>query len=281
MNTLEIPPVGVQIIPAGDTSRAHIERFQGVSYCQAVLEATFGRELIVEARSIAVCQWAPVVLGLKEAANEFERSIEKHLAAGAGSLYLAPIDRFTGKDPPDVVIVRARLEQFRKIAGILGDDAFVSYRDFSRDETALDVVAGGWKKGFSLWAIRSVNSALSCLNHISVWEKFTIFLFRSTTATRLLDRAITAFMANMSMCRNSTVIPLMTGKANISFFCTGGIAWGKNLPDFMTGGFPYDIYRRLDHVITSPGRAECDSSSAVVRAMKEMFEKTSTRQGGE
>ena len=58
----------------------------------------------------------------------------------------------------------------------------------------------------------------------------------------------------MSMCRNSTVIPFQKGKANVSYFCTGGIAWGKNKPDNMTSGYPYGIYQKLAPFLDYPGK---------------------------
>jgi len=81
--TLELPPVGVKILEKPDPARAAVPRFKGVSYCQAVLRATFGHELVVEPSSIVTCQWVPVVLGFKERENEFEKSINIGLPAGA------------------------------------------------------------------------------------------------------------------------------------------------------------------------------------------------------
>jgi len=71
-----------------------------------------------------------------------------------------------------------------------------------------------------------------------LWEIFTRIAFRSTFVTKIFDKFITKYMANMSMCRNSSVMPFQTKKANISYFCTGGVAWGKNDSRHMTSGFP-------------------------------------------
>jgi hypothetical protein len=49
----------------------------------------------------------------------------------------------------------------------------------------------------------------------------------------------------MSVCRNSTVIPLLTGRVNVSFFCSGGITWGRNQPDHLTSGWPWAVYAAL------------------------------------
>jgi len=51
--------------------------------------------------------------------------------------------------------------------------------------------------------------------------------------------AWTRTLADMSVCRNSTVVPLLVGRVNVSFFCTGGITWGRNDPDHLTSGWPW------------------------------------------
>jgi hypothetical protein len=56
---------------------------------------------------------------------------------------------------------------------------------------------------------------------------------------------ISRTLSDMSICRNSTAIPLLTGRANVSFFCSGGITWGRNSPDHLTSGWPWHLYRRL------------------------------------
>jgi hypothetical protein len=58
----------------------------------------------------------------------------------------------------------------------------------------------------------------------------------------------------MSVCRNSTVIPFLEDAGNISFFCTGGIAWGCNPPDFLTSGFPYGMIEKVIDRLDFPGK---------------------------
>jgi uncharacterized protein (DUF169 family) len=280
MITLDLPPVGIRIIGDRDSGYDHVERFRGVSYCQAVLKATFGREVVLEPGSIQVCQWAPVVLGHKEPENEFEKSINRRFPVGTGSFYLAPIAHFNEERRPDVVVIRARPGELRAIVQLLGYGSFIPYGNYNRDETALAVIAEGPKKGFSQWAIRNVNRWLNWMNGFALWQKTTTFLFRSTVITWLLDRFITKHMANMSVCRNSTLIPRQTGRANISHFCTGGIAWGKNFPDFLTSGFPYEIFRRIEPHLSFPGSREHDNTSAESkRLMEKMLNNASKIKG--
>jgi uncharacterized protein (DUF169 family) len=51
------------------------------------------------------------------------------------------------------------------------------------------------------------------------------------------------------MCRNSTVIPHLTGKANMSFFCTGAVAWGLNKPQHITCGIPFPLIENIEFIV--------------------------------
>jgi hypothetical protein len=52
----------------------------------------------------------------------------------------------------------------------------------------------------------------------------------------------------MSVCRNSSVVPLLSGRVNVSFFCTGGITWGRNQADHLTSGWPWSDFQHVWHV---------------------------------
>jgi uncharacterized protein (DUF169 family) len=260
---LELPPIGIKFLNNEQPGFSGIPRFTGISYCQAILQSTRGRELIIDSASIQVCQWSPVVLGLKEPENEFEKTIPKRLPDGIGAVLSAPIDTFKDHLSPDIVIIRARVDTFRAIIDLLGYDQFIAYSSYGKDETALSLFAEGPGKGFRQWAIININRWLYWMNQFVWWQKLTTILFRSTTITSLFDRLITKYMANMSLCRNSTVIPYQSGRVNISFFCTGAISWGKNSPDFMTSGFPYELYKKIEGHLFFPGSTGYSHESAI------------------
>jgi hypothetical protein len=82
-------------------------------------------------------------------------------------------------------------------------------------------------------------------------------------------------MANMSMCRNSFVIPLRENRANISYFCTGGVAWGKNDSRNMTSGFPRHLFVKLDAHLDYPGKTGADAKLEALDGIKERLLKSS------
>ncbi|MBN1880998.1 MAG: DUF169 domain-containing protein [Deltaproteobacteria bacterium] len=255
---IDLPPVGVKFLCDSASGYEDITRFKGISYCQAVFGATFGMELLVVPESIQVCQWVPIVMGFKEAENEFERSITGHLPFPTEGIYIAPLFLFRKDVTPDVVLIRTDPDSYRVIIDFLGWDGFIELDGKGLDMTGLATFQKSPPSGFSKWAVKNINRILDVLNRFSLWQIITTTLFRSTFITRIFDRFITRYMANMSMCRNSTVIPFQTHRANISYFCTGGVAWGKNNPRHMTSGFPYDTFLRLDEILDYPGKGEND-----------------------
>ena len=250
---LELSPVGVKILSDEGNERPDVDVFEGVSFCQAVGEATTGRPLIVGPSSITVCKWAPVVLGFKEAEDSFEKTISQHLPPFTSGLYLAPVSMFERDAPPEVVILRTTPEKCRLMIKWLGWDNFIDYRSLEQDLTALNSLSGHPPQGLSGWLIRNVNRWLDQWNRFDWWHRFTTFLFKSWIVTRIFDRFNAKFMANMSMCRNSLVVPFLSNKANISYFCTGGIAWGKNSSRNMTVGLPFEVYQDLAPHLTGKG----------------------------
>ena len=279
MINLDLPPVGIKILQSSIHAFEDVPLFRGVSYCQAISGATFGMELLVRHDSIKVCKWVPIVLGFKEPENSFEQSIRERLSAQTSGVYVAPLHLFRKNLEADVVIIRTNPENYRTIIERLGWESFIDPSPYRQDVTALHVFRMNLPGGFSSWAIRSVNAGLSALNRFALWHHFTTSLFRSMWVTRVFTLLITRYMANMSMCRNSTVIPFQAGKANISYFCTGGIAWGKNDPENMTSGFPPVIFRKLDPFLDYPGKYADDPRLHDLEKIRERFIATAGKRG--
>ena len=280
MITLDLPPVGIKLLDrqtVGDY--AGVTLFSGVSYCQAVFGATFGMELLLAPGSVKVCKWVPVVLGFKDAENDFERTIEPHLEPVTPGIFIAPLHLFRHDASPDIVILRTKPDNFRSIIGILGWKSFIDHAGLRQDRTALHAFRMNPPSGLSALAIRYFNGALDLLNRFTLWHGFTALLFRSSFVTRIFDRFITRYMANMSMCRNSLVIPLLERRANISYFCTGGIAWGKNDSRNMTAGFPHDLFLALAPRLDYPGKTRDDPRLEALEKVKKRLLKSAKGRG--
>ena len=253
---LDIAPVGARFLADGEAEPKDVMRYTGISYCAAVSAASSGRELLVAPGSITLCQWSPVALGLKAAENPFEKSIAPHAEPPAAGVYLAPIPHFLGGLEPQVVLVRTRRENFARMIAVLGQDSFLDARNMRRDATSLggflEEGAGPDRRVQPGRAVGPVNRLLGSLNRAGIWREFIALIFKSTLVTRIYDRIITRWLVNMSVCRNSTVIPFLEGRANISHFCTGAVAWGGNDPSLMTAGFPWEIWQKLDPHLEYP-----------------------------
>jgi uncharacterized protein (DUF169 family) len=236
------PPVGVRLLRSSDEQDG-LPVYHGVSYCDAVRRAGEGQVLRVLPGSIQICGWAPVVLGLKEPAGRFEGSLAPRLPFPVAGLLLAPLDRFPGE--PDVVVVRGSPQVLLEMATALDRQLLWAGHGGRLDCSALPVYLDeraalppglaqarlGWTTG--------LNRMLAVLARSARWRAFTYWLFRSRLVTAGFDAVISRTLADMSVCRNSTAIPLLSGRTNLSFFCTGGITWGRNRPDEITSGWPW------------------------------------------
>ncbi len=232
-----VTAVGVCVLedPAEGSLR-DVEEFRGVSFCEAVSRAR-EKPLVVMADSIEVCKWSPAVLGLKAAEGDFERSLTPRLSPSTKALFLGPPGSFHPGLRPLVFILQGPAEALRGFLRGLGKDDWAVEWAGQIDKSALGLELGGlpsWK----LAAVSRVNRALASLMPHPLWQRFTRAAFRSRALSRALEAAIKPFVASMSVCRNSTVIPLLTSKANLSFFCAGGITWGGNPAGHMTCGIP-------------------------------------------
>ncbi len=240
-------PVGVKACPEPASDYPAATAYKGISYCDAVRLASEGegRPLLIDDSSIEVCRWSPVVLGLREPDSQFNLKVEYNLPLPTRSVLIAPVGLYREDRPPDVVLVRATPAELKKAIDALGAQNFATDLAGRLDRSALSVfLAGG--DPVDRKTIQFVNENLARLNRLQGWRDFTKWIFNREWTTYIFDLLLDRFLANMSICRNSTAIPFVTGKANVSYFCTGGIAWGLNKPQHMTCGLPYPLFKQLE-----------------------------------
>jgi uncharacterized protein (DUF169 family) len=240
----EVPLVGVKVLPSLEGFEAATE-YRGVSYCDAVRRATAGEEVLVRSGSIEVCRWSPVIMGLKEPESDFEKSLEPHLESPVAGVYVAPLSRFREGVEPDVVIVRGRPAQLKKFAADMGQGALQNRYRGRIGWSALGVGVGEKGLSWRVMLVHALNYSLSVLKRSRRFDELTRKLFRKESVSQAFEKAGKNAVADMSMCRNSTVLPYVEDAGNISFFCTGGVTWGGNSPANMTAGFPYRLIKPL------------------------------------
>lgn len=254
----ELPPVGIRRLRDADDA-AQVPVYRGVAYCDAVRRAggcdasPKGRAVRVLPGSIEVCRWSPIVLGLKEPEDAFERGLAPHLPYRSAGLLLGPLDGFPGE--PEVVIVRADPEQLQaRMAAARPSNLWRDHGD-QLDRSALPVLIGAGGGGRHN-LIGAVNRLLAALAPSDAWQGLTRRLFRSRTLTAGFEALISRALADMSICRNSTAIPLLSGRANVSFFCTGAITWGLNPATHLTSGWPFRIYQATQTPVQPPAQGD-------------------------
>jgi uncharacterized protein (DUF169 family) len=235
------PPVGVRVLQSAEEC-VNVPIYRGISYCDAVSLAGEGETLRVLPGSSQVCRWVPAVLGLKDPKGRFEKSLSPRLSFPLAGLLLAPLDGFPGE--PDVVIVRARPEALQAMIEIVGRERLWDGHGGRLDRSAVPFFVSG-RATPRHGLVGAMNRTLAALARSTRWQAFTHWLFRSSAVTAGWEALISRTLADMSVCRNSTVVPLLTGCVNVSFFCTGGITWGRNRPDHLTSGWPWPDFHSI------------------------------------
>jgi len=247
---LPIPPVGVSVFTEQPSWVNEAQKHEGISFCQAVALATNGVEVWVASDSIKNCNWSPVILGLRAPSTKFEESLRPRLSPGTAGLYVARLDRFHHGIDPAVVIVRAKPGTMREIVDFAGWDNMAW--DIVEDQRISRSALRRLFERKETWRSRlqaPVSRGLATMRRAPGWTKLTKTVFKNRTVTKIFDKLIDRTMADMSICRNSVAIPYLLGKANVSYYCTGGIAWGENDPQTMTSGWPWAQWLRLQKVL--------------------------------
>ena len=236
--------VGVRVLQSAE-DYADVPAYRGVSHCDAVSRAGAGEVLRVLPGSIRTCRWAEVVLGLKEPQGRFEQGLAPRLSFPCAGLLLAPLSRFPGE--PQVVVGQTTPEVLREMIEVAGSERLWDGHAGRMDRSALPFLTGrrtvSHHTRYGLIGV--VNRVLAAIAHFPPWQVLTRWLFRYGLVTAGFDVLISRTLADMSVCRNSTVIPLLTGRTNASFFCTGGITWGRNDPHCLTSGWAWDDFERV------------------------------------
>ena len=242
-------PAGIKFAPEAGGAYPVAETFKGISFCAAVHQATegMGRSLLLEPDSFDVCRWAPVVLGFREDRRNFDLDVAYFLPPPVSTILLAPLPAFREDAPPDVVLIRATRTEIAALLAEAGPENLCAELAGRLDLSALEIFLAQ-NNAIRHLRVEWTNRLLASLNRSPQWRDFTKVLFKRHWTTYLFNQLLKRYMANMSLCRNSAVVPYLTGKINVSYFCTGGICWGENRPEHLTCGIPYALAGRFEWI---------------------------------
>jgi hypothetical protein len=236
-----VTAVGVKIFQEEPKGLDGLEAFEGASYCEAASRAKVKPQR-VRGGSIGVCKWSPAILAFKEAEDNFEKKLQPRLQPPVNTVLLAPLDGFPAGHEPDTVILQGPADTLWKMVKGLGKENWAVNWAGDIDKSALGLELAG-QPAWKIKIITRVNRGLTRITPSAAWQRFTRIVFRSKALSAFFGALINPFMASMSVCRNSTAIPYLGGKANLSFFCAGGILWGSNPSTHMTCGVPYSLVK--------------------------------------
>lgn len=241
----QVKPVAVKAFasPVEDL-QYKVNVFRGLSYCEAVNKAISNEELLVLSDSIHTCQWSPVVLGLKEPENSFENRLKPRMEKMWGYYISSLLSIYKRGYEPDIVLLIGSPRFLQLVLSQIGWNNCALHLAGELDKSALHLLK---EERFSFKSSLTVgfNRMVFSLSGSEWWNQFTQKLLSSPLACNIFDRFISSFMSDMSVCRNSTAIPYQTGLINASHFCSGGIGWGTNYPEYMIAGIPFYLFRIL------------------------------------
>lgn len=245
------------------------------SYCDAMRLCWSGsapQGLLVTRDTIAVCKWCPAALGLKAKETGLERKLECTMDDAYEAVYLySPTAPYNpGRTPamaeePDVAVVVGAADDIRTIVGEMDEGDLAMEYSSKLSVSALSTLVRKPTRRFAARARRAVKRASIALlnslfttpllaNKISV--ALVTQLFKSYAFSRISDPVIATTMAGASACVNTTVIPFLTKKANVSFVDAGTIGWADLKAGHRILGIPMRLYRRVESRMPVSPRAQ-------------------------
>lgn len=246
---LDLPVIGVKQLKDSVNGFESVDRYDGPTWCDVMRLATFGQALVVEPGAIEVCSVAPVVLGLKDAEKEVDKILEPRMMEHVAGYYVNHVSRFPEGVEPDVVIIRGRPAQVKQVAEIAGE-LQQNYRGYI-GASAFDL--SGIQR-LNVFSALVSNWMIGYVKRLKGFDNLMKTIMNAGPLMFIGEKMIEKSLADMSMCRNSTIMPLLEDAGNISYFCAGGASWGGNSPRNMTSGYPYRIYRKLVNRLDFPGK---------------------------
>lgn len=246
---LDLPVIGIKQLKDSVKGFEGVERYKGPTWCDVIRLATYGQALVVEPGAIGVCSVAEVVLGLKDAEKDVDFILEPRMMEHVSGYYINHISRFPDGVEPDTVIIRGRPSQVNAIGDMSGK-LQKNYRGYI-GASAIDLTG---IQRLNVIPVLVSNWMIGYIKRLKGFDHLMKVLMNIGPLMFIGEKLIEKALGDMSMCRNSTIMPLLEDAGNISYFCAGGASWGGNSPWNMTSGYPYHVYKEFAGKISFPGK---------------------------
>lgn len=268
--SLDIIPVGVKFLREEEMPNNFnvVQNPKVRSYCDVIRllrkeEYCQGNVLTLDSNT--VCKWGPAILGLKKPDNELEKKLSPIMEESFDGVFVFNINTPKEKHPlssaienPDTVTIVGTREILADIIERLGIENFTDEYIDRLETSALSAFSDiqdisetvkrkRARKTSSLKFLNWVFSSRVMSNRVSTW--IITQPFKSYTFSKMADPVLRKTMAVHSVCMNTSVIPYLTQKGNVSYFDAGGIGWGGNTHKNMIMGLPGQLYQRLEPIL--------------------------------
>jgi hypothetical protein len=266
--SLDIAPVGVKFLKEKEMPGNFdlVKNTDVPSYCAAIKilqdeENKYG--VLVTKNSIKVCKWCFPILGLKKPEKKLGRKITPILEEPVEGVFVFDMNTPNENHPlsdslknPDSVIIRSSKENFADIINQLNINNFTRDYDYDLKVSNITIFDSQTKyskrtkirRSAKKVSIRLFNWAFnSKLLNNRVMNKFFNWALKKYSFSRMMEPILSKTMTMASVCRNSSVIPYLTQKGNVSYIDGGGVSdWGGNSRKNMIMGLPYHLYQQLE-----------------------------------
>jgi uncharacterized protein (DUF169 family) len=244
--SLEETPIGVKFLHGEEMPNDYsvVKNPAVRSYCDAIRLLRDIKEhkgIIITLDSIKICKRCPTILGLKT-----DDKINKKLMVKIGDsiigVFVFNINTPTMNHPlsyainnPDVVLIVGTQSCFTDIIDVLGIENFTDKHINMLETSALSLFSKTKNVSNDTKNKRPRN-----MRNFNFLKR--IFPFKLITRNQ-------ATIAVSSLCLNCSVIPFLSQKGNVSYFCSGGLSWGGYTEKNLVMGLPDVLYKRLEPML--------------------------------
>jgi len=266
MSTLS--PFGVKILHNEDfpLDFGPIKTPEIRSFCDSLRligKEEYSNGILITADKIKSCRWCPAMLGLKKPEHKVESKHSPRIEESVEGIYVYNMNNHIESKiltNPDVVIFISSRDNMEFIINKLGIENFTT--DYLQDlgvsafslflENEQVTTRTKRKRKQKTRSLKFMNWLFSSkLMSNKIMLKFITWLLKHYGAASVMDPMLGKTMVMLATCRNATVIPYLSQKANVSYLDAGTIGWGEFPRKNMIIGIPGTLYSQVANDLVS------------------------------
>jgi hypothetical protein len=230
------------------------------SFCDSLRligKEEYSNGILITADKIKSCRWCPALLGLKKPEHKLESKHSPRIEEKVEGIFVYNMSNNIENQVlknPDVVIFISSRDDMEFIINKVGIENFTT--DYLHDlkASALSLFLENEqvtnrtkrKRKQKTRSLKFMNWVFaSKLISNKLMTKFITWLLKHYGASTVMDPVLGKTMVMLASCRNATIIPYLSQKANVSYLDAGTIGWGEFPHKNMIMGLPGELYKQV------------------------------------